>query len=108
MNQTLKQLDLLRELAESGVLDVMMELTINKVLEYEIQRHQKRLKELAQILSEFEEKHKMNSSNFYRDFEDGKLGDAMDFFEWASLYDMFKNIEHRKQKLESGLRSEQD
>ncbi len=43
MNQTLKQLDLLRELADSGVVDVMMELTINKVLEYEIQRHEKRV-----------------------------------------------------------------
>ena len=45
----------------------------------------------------------MDSEYFYDEFENGKLGDAMDFIEWASLYDMFRDTEALKKKLEKGL-----
>ena len=40
MNKILKQLDLLRALAESGAVDEMTRLTIRKLLEDKIQKHE--------------------------------------------------------------------
>ncbi len=103
MNQTLKQLDLLRELAKVGVDNSMMKLTTRKLLEYEIQQHEASLEKFAQDLAEFEEKYQMRSELFFKKFEKGELGDAMDFVEWAGLHQMFKRIESRKKMLTQGI-----
>ena len=42
----------------------------------------------------------MESATFYRRFEAGELGDAMDFFEWASLYELRQDIIKKIQRLE--------
>jgi hypothetical protein len=34
----------------------------------------------------------MESDAFYLRFEDGELGDAMDFFEWAGLYELRQDL----------------
>jgi hypothetical protein len=34
----------------------------------------------------------MESETFYRRFEAGELGDAMDFFEWAGLYELGRDV----------------
>ncbi len=48
----------------------------------------------ASRLKEFEQKYGMKSAEFYRKFEQGKLGDEQDFFEWYAIkeaYDYWKN-----------------
>ena len=42
----------------------------------------------------------MESATFYRRFEAGELGDAMDFFEWAGLYELREDIVKKIQRLE--------
>lgn len=69
-----------------------MAMTVKKLLETKMHEYEKELKELSRDLDEFERKYKMNSNEFYEKFEAGELGDAMDFVEWASLYDMFTDI----------------
>ncbi len=98
-----KQLDFLLELAKTGAVDGKMELTLKKVFNSKIQQCDRDMAELSQDLADFEKKYGMDSEYFYNEFESVKLGDAMDFFEWASLYDMFRDTEVLKKKLEKGL-----
>jgi len=102
-NQTIDKLDFLLELAKSGVVDGRMELTLKKLVEHYIQKCERDITELSQDLADFEDKYEMDSEYFYDEFESGNLGDAMDFIEWASLYQMFKRTESRKKMLEQGI-----
>ena len=43
----------------------------------------------------------MSSDSFYAKFEAGKLGDAMDFFEWSSLIELRRDLLHKLNRLES-------
>ena len=52
-------------------------------------------------LAEFEAKYEMNSATFYARFRAGEMGDAMDFMEWASLYDMHEGAVQRLSLLKS-------
>lgn len=47
------------------------------------------LLELAEELREYEQKYNMTSEEFYKRFQRGELGDAMDFMDWAGAYDLF-------------------
>ncbi|HIE27189.1 TPA: hypothetical protein EYP66_07880 [Candidatus Poribacteria bacterium] len=102
-NQTREQLDFLLGLAKAGTVDGRMELTLKKLVEHYIQECDRDMAELSQDLADFEKKYGMDSEYFYYEFESGKLGDAMDFIEWASLYQMFKRTESRKKMLEQGI-----
>lgn len=102
-NQTKEQLDFLLELAKVGAADGRMELTLKKLLEHYIQECERDMAELSQDLADFEKKYGMSSEYFFDEFESGKLGDAMDFFDWAGLYQMFRRIELRKEMLEQGM-----
>lgn len=42
----------------------------------------------------------MDSLQFFKDFDAGKLGDSTDFVEWASLYKIHQRILERKNILE--------
>ena len=44
--------------------------------------------DLASRIKRFEEKYQMRSEHFYQRFQTGDLGDAMDFFEWNTYYEM--------------------
>ena len=45
----------------------------------------------------------MDSNTFYERFEAGEMGDAMDFFEWAGLYQLRQDILEKIHRLESAL-----
>jgi len=51
----------------------------------------------------FEEVYQMGSKEFYTRFERGELGDDMDFFEWASLCDMFRHALEDIERMEEEL-----
>ena len=42
----------------------------------------------------------MNTSGFYSDFEDVKMGDDIDFIEWAATYEMINNASTSQQYIE--------
>jgi len=52
------------------------------------------LQELEDSMKKFESKYNMSPETFYKKFEEGELGDEMDFFEWYALCDMRKRILH--------------
>ena len=102
-NQTQEQLDFLLELAKVGAADGRMELTLKKLVNHYIQKCEKDMAELSRDLADFEKKYGMDSEYFYDEFENGRLGDAMDFVEWAGLYQMSKHIEYREKMLKQGI-----
>ena len=67
-------------------------LILGKLLDVSLSQHQLRLERYKRDLREFEELYGMESAAFYRRFEAGELGDAMDFFEWAGLYELREDI----------------
>lgn len=46
-------------------------------------------------LEGFEARYGMDSREFYEQFESGTLGDPMDFFEWASLFELKQAVEKK-------------
>jgi hypothetical protein len=50
-------------------------------------------------LKRFERKYKKESSIFFEEFKEGRLGDNMDFIEWSSLYQMRNNLVKKKAEL---------
>lgn len=76
---------------------------IGKVLEIALSQHRLRLERYERDLREFERRYGMESETFYRRFEAGKLGDAMDFFEWAGLYELRQDLLEKIRRLESAL-----
>ena len=63
----------------------------------------RRLERYEHDLGEFENRYGMDSATFHERFEAGELGDAMDFFEWAGLYELHHDILQKIRRLESVL-----
>ena len=43
----------------------------------------------------------MDSASFYEQFEAGELGDAMDFCEWAGLFELRQDLLDQVRRLEA-------
>ena len=54
-------------------------------------------------LRTFEDRYGTDSATFYRRFEAGELGDAMDFCEWAGLYELRQDLLEKIHRLESAM-----
>ena len=94
--QILKKLRLLQELiGEEEVGDEVMEVTISKLLSYEIEKLRGRQNQMGERLTAFEARYDLKTEEFVRKFREGTLGDAMDFFEWAALADMYHECSQR-------------
>ncbi len=76
---------------------------MGKVLDMALSQHRLRLERYERDLREFERRYGMGSEAFYRRFEAGELGDAMDFFEWAGLYELRQDLMEKIRRLESVL-----
>ena len=94
--QILKKLRLLQELiGTEEVGDEVTDVTISKLLSYEIDKLRGRQKQIRERLTAFEESYSLKTEEFARQFREGTMGDAMDFFEWAALADMYQEISQR-------------
>lgn len=51
--------------------------------------------QLRADLNWFEQVYGIDSDTFYRQYEEGKLGDAVDFVEWSSTVEMMNNIQEQ-------------
>ncbi len=79
----------------------IIENTLNKLLQYQRSKYQKAIEQTAAEIKPFEEKHHMTSESFYQDFEEGKLGDSGDFFEWSALYENVLLYQQRITEIET-------
>jgi hypothetical protein len=46
-----------------------------------------------------EEKYKLSSNDFFKLFQEGKMGDEQDFFEWKALIEGMEEWRHTKEGL---------
>ena len=91
--QILKKLQLLQELiGEEDIGDEVTDGTISKLLNYEIDKLRERQNHIRERLNAFEEAYRLKTEECVRQFREGTMGDAVDFFEWAALADMYHEI----------------
>ncbi len=76
---------------------------LGKLLEGALSQHRLNLERYERDLHEFEQQYEMRSGTFYPRFQRGDLGDSMDFFEWAGLYELWQNLRERIHHLEQAL-----
>jgi seryl-tRNA(Sec) selenium transferase len=78
--------------------------TLAKVLQSEIDRLKQDQQRLKIELEDLEKQHQMTSEECCRKFEAGELGDAIKFFEWTSLYEIYQANAQTLRVLEEKLR----
>lgn len=100
MQQTLAKVKNIEKFLQKYGEDIIISKTINKMLEYQTHKYDDDIKRLDRELKRFERKYKKDSSIFFDEFKKGKLGDEMDFIEWASLLQMHKRLINKKALLE--------
>lgn len=83
--------------------EVELDQILGKLLDAALSQHRLRMERYEHDLREFEDRYGMESATFYRRFEAGELGDAMDFFEWAGLYELRLDLGEKIRRLESVL-----
>jgi len=97
---TLYKLEVLKDAYSD---EAELDLILGKLLDVSLSQHRLRLERYERDLREFERRYGMESAAFYRRFEAGELGDAMDFFEWAGLYELRQDIMKKIRRLEPVL-----
>ena len=98
--ETAHKLELLKDIYSN---EEELDQILGKLLDLALSRLYLRLRRYERGPSEFEKRHGMESAAFYERFEAGELGDAMDFFEWAGLYELCQNLREKTQHLEQTL-----
>jgi len=73
------------------------------LLQFKLEDYRRSLAEYDQILKQFEEQYEMDSAYLYEEFEAGRAGDAMDFFEWTGIYEMRQYVLERIARIEAVL-----
>ncbi len=91
------KLNLLQEAIEE---DEALGKVLDKFLKVVLAQHQARLGKYKMNLKQFEARYGMLSEEFYQKFEQGQLGDDMDFFEWAGLFELFQELRKKIEHLE--------
>ena len=97
---TTQKLELLKDVYSD---DAALDLVLGKLLEVTLSDYRLRLQHYESALQEFERRHEMVSAVFYRRFEEGELGDSMDFFEWAGLCELHQGLLRKIRHLEQAL-----
>ena len=86
----------------NGQVDPILESTINKLMGRERQRHLEILGELQAQITAFEAQYELSSDSFYPRFEQGELGDAIDFIEWSATIEMIARLKRQVDSLGEG------
>jgi hypothetical protein len=85
---TFDRLRALERLYAHGYADEVVDLTVRKLIEHQIQKDEAQLAELHEDLARFEGRYKISSADFYSRYQAGQMGDDADVFEWNALYKM--------------------
>jgi len=93
----------LEVLKEAWADEADLDQVVGKLLDLTLGQHQRRVERYERDLRAFEAQYGMDSPTFYRRFEAGELGDAMDFFEWAGLYELHQALLEKIRRVESAL-----
>lgn len=102
-NNTLRRLRALERLYEQGYQDEVVDLTVRKLVEQQIQTNEAQLHRLRAELTRFEEQYGMSSEEFYRQYQSGQAGDNPDVFEWNVFYKMYIRLQNQLAILQADL-----
>jgi hypothetical protein len=94
------QLEVLKEAYSE---DAELGQVLTKLLEAALGQYQLRLKRYEDDLHKFEDRYHMQSPAFHEQFEAGELGDGMELFEWAGLFELQQDLISKIQRLEMAL-----
>ncbi len=97
----LSRLERLIRLYEMGYASSYLDRVLDKVFTQQAINDEALIKQLRADLDAYEAKYEMDSATFYARFRAGEMGDAMDFMEWASIYDMHEGAVQRLAVLKS-------
>ncbi len=89
---TLDRLQALTTMYQRGYQDTVVDLTVKKLVENQLQQHGTKLNALQADIEKYEQQFDMSSEEFSQKFEAGKMGDDADVFEWHILYQMYKEL----------------
>jgi len=89
---TLQRLRALEHLYEQGYQDEVVDLTVHKLVEHQVQKEETQLAELAAELAKYEQRFAMQSDHFEQKYQQGEMGDDADSFEWHVLYTMHQRL----------------
>ena len=78
----------------------MLDVTLDKLLARETARMLDLKACLADELANFEKRYAMKSTEFYARYENGEMGDEMDFVEWSATVEMLANVDKQLALLE--------
>ena len=92
--EKVKQLEQYISIDSAGI-DPVLDMAITKLLEREAARIRELKNRLLTQLTEFEHQYSLPSQEFYTRYEQGEMGDDMDFIEWAATIEMVNNIDSR-------------
>ena len=93
----------LEVLKEACADEAELDQVVGKLLDLTLGQHRRRLERYERDLGAFEVQYGMDSATFYQRFEAGELGDAMDFFEWAGLYELHQDLLEKIRRVETAL-----
>jgi DNA primase catalytic subunit len=66
-----------------------VENSLNKIIDFQLAKYKQNVQEVTTELKKFENSYHLISSEFYKKYNSGEIGDASDYIEWASLYENF-------------------
>jgi hypothetical protein len=101
---TLGRLRALERLHAQGYADEVVDLTVRKLLEHQIQKDEAQLAELREDLARFEGRYAMTSADFHTRYQAGQMGDDADVFEWNALYKMQSRLADAVKTLRGQMR----
>ncbi len=85
MKRTLLRVKNLEKFIEKHGEDPFISQSISKMLDYKIANYEAEIRRLDKEVKMFERTYGMKSSDFFKKFNKGKLGDTMDFIEWSDV-----------------------
>lgn len=77
---------------------------IIKTLKTRIEEINQNLNDIMESMDYFERKYGMNTDKFYIRFNEGTLGDDMDFFEWKASKEIHDELKGEKRVLLEAIR----
>lgn len=72
----------------------------NKLLAGKLSEYRQQQGRYRRDIAEFESKYQMESASFYAQFEQGQMGDDMDFFEWAGMWELYQKVSEKIARLQ--------
>ena len=99
MTSVLEKVEILQAVGAEELADQ----ALTKIMQIEIDRLKQEQQRLRAELTQFESTYHMTSDTCLQKFESGEGGDAVEFFEWTSIYTIYRRKEHTLRLLEEKL-----